>query len=297
MTRRELLAVLAASPMGACAPRLVPPVAAPQTRPPRPPLPSAQPLGPIMLDGHAEQGALLRGVAPIGTDVLRLDGKAIDLATDRQFLVGFDRDAAPSALLEATGNLGARSSLPITVAPHAWRIENLPTLPKHAEPEPAFLALRQPELAAIAAARAIRTDAQGWRQRLGWPVHGRQTGWFGSQRIYAGEPGEYHGGADVAVPQGTPVHAPADGVVILAADHPFTLEGFLLMIDHGLGLTTALLHLSRIDVAVGHAVRQGEPVALSGRTGRATGPHLHWGLRWQAARIDPLQVAGPVPKD
>ncbi|PMZ00359.1 M23 family metallopeptidase, partial [Pseudomonas sp. FW306-02-F02-AB] len=81
--------------------------------------------------------------------------------------------------------------------------------------------------------------------------------------------------------------APADGVVILAADHPFTLEGNLLMIDHGMGLNTAFLHLSRIDVRVGERVRRGQPVALSGMTGRATGPHLHWSLKWHDAKIDP----------
>jgi murein DD-endopeptidase MepM/ murein hydrolase activator NlpD len=218
----------------------------------------------------------------------------VPIAPDGNFLLGFDRDAPATQTLRARAD---RDSLlqTLSVRPHPWRIENLPTLPKHAEPEPAFLALRTPELAQIAAARALVTGAQGWRQRFVWPVHGRQTGWFGSQRIYAGEPGEYHSGADVAVPQGTPVRAPADGVVILAADHPFTLEGNLLMIDHGMGLTTALLHLSRIDVAMGAPVRQGQLVALSGRTGRATGPHLHWGLRWQSARIDPLAVAGPPP--
>jgi len=91
------------------------------------------------------------------------------------------------------------------------------------------------------------------------------------------------------------VVAPADGVVILAADHPFTLEGNLLMIDHGMGLNTAFMHLSRIDVKLGERVRRGQPVGAVGRSGRATGPHLHWSLKWRDARIDPLLVAGPMP--
>jgi murein DD-endopeptidase MepM/ murein hydrolase activator NlpD len=249
----------------------------------------------LVLEGRPEQGGLIAGTVPTGTRTLLLDGKPIPFAPDGRFIAAFDRDAGPTALLEARLDDGRAIDRPLAVAPRAWRIERLPTLAKHAQPEPEFLRLRAPELAQIAAARARVTDTAGWRQRFTWPVHGRQTGWFGSQRIYAGEPGEYHSGADVAVPIGTPVLAPADGVVVLAADHPFTLEGNLLLIDHGMGLTTALLHLSRIVVRPGETVRQGQVVALSGMTGRATGPHLHWGLRWQTARIDPLLIAGAVP--
>lgn len=119
---------------------------------------------------------------------------------------------------------------------------------------------------------------------------------FGSQRIYQnGEAGAYHSGTDIARPAGTIVVAPADGVVVLAADHPFTLEGNLLMIDHGMGLNSAFLHLSRIDVKTGDRVTRGQAVGAVGMTGRATGPHLHWSLRWREARIDPLLMAGPMP--
>ena len=93
---------------------------------------------------------------------------------------------------------------------------------------------------------------------------------------------------------GTPVRAPADGVVTLAADHPFTLEGNLLMIDHGAGLNSAFLHLSRIDVAEGQQVTRGQIIGAVGATGRATGPHMHWGMKWNDARIDPLLLAGPM---
>ncbi|RZL84725.1 MAG: M23 family metallopeptidase, partial [Sphingomonas sp.] len=117
-------------------------------------------------------------------------------------------------------------------------------------------------------------------------------GLFGAQRIYKGDPGSYHSGTDIAKPTGTVVTAPADGVVILAADHPFTLEGNLLMLDHGMGLNSAFLHLSRIDVKLGDHVTKGQPIGVSGMTGRATGPHLHWALRWNDAKLDPMLVAG-----
>ena len=147
----------------------------------------------------------------------------------------------------------------------------------------------------IAQARATDTGAQGWRQRFAWPRLGRVSGLFGAQRIYNGEPGAYHSGVDIAGATGEPVRAPADGVVILAADHPFTLEGNLLMIDHGQGLNSAFLHLSRIDVKNGEAVHQGQVIGAIGATGRATGPHLHWSMKWRDARIDPMALAGPMP--
>jgi len=251
----------------------------------------------LTLDGPAMQGGLVLGRAGVGTDRLTLDGRDVPIAPDRRFVIAFDRDAPPTATLVESGRDAAdvwRTELPITVAPRAWRIERLDRLAKIPVPSPDFARRRPAELAQINAARRSVASAQGWRQRFVWPVTGRISGLFGSQRIYRGEPGSYHSGVDVARATGTPVVAPADGVVILAADSPFTLEGNLLMIDHGMGLNSAFLHLSRIDVAVGEYIRQGEQIGLVGATGRATGAHLHWGMKWGTARIDPLLVTGPM---
>jgi len=247
------------------------------------------------LSGRIEQGGLTFGMLPGGTAQLMLDGKPVPVAADGRFLIGFDRDAGPRALLEAVladGTIWRRS---LAIAPHGWQIESLPTLPKGTTPTPEFLARRKAELEQIVAARAQSHDVAGWRQRFVWPLTGRISGVFGSQRIYAGEPGSFHSGVDVARPAGTPIAAPADGVVTLAAESPFSLEGNLLMIDHGMGLNSAFLHLSRIDVVVGQAVRQGDIVGAVGMTGRATGPHLHWSMKWRDARVDPAPVAGPMP--
>ena len=89
--------------------------------------------------------------------------------------------------------------------------------------------------------------------------------------------------------------APAEGVVVLAADAPFTLEGNLLIIDHGMGLSSAFLHSSELLVREGESVRQGQVIGRIGMTGRATGPHLHWGLTWRGLRLDPLLFTGPMP--
>ncbi|WCM26793.1 M23 family metallopeptidase [Sphingomonas sp. QA11] len=246
--------------------------------------------------GSMIQGGLVIGIAPAGTSMLSFDGTAIPVAPDGRFLIAFDRDARPTATLVATLGDGREVRDTLTVAPRAWDISTLDTVPKYPVPQPEFEKLRPAELAQINAARRIVTDADGWRGPFMWPVLGRISTLFGSQRIYRnGEAGSYHSGLDIARPTGTVVLAPADGVVILAADHPFTLEGNLLMIDHGMGLNTAFLHLSKITVRLGERVKRGQPVGLIGMTGRASGPHLHWGMKWRESRIDPLLVAGPMP--
>lgn len=245
--------------------------------------------------GELSQGGLIRGQAPSGAVSVTLDGEPLTLAPHGTFLAGFDRDAGPSAELVASFADGRLVRQALSIAPRAWRIERLNRLPKYPIPDPEFQRLRPPELAQIRAARAQITDATGWRQALQWPATGRISGLFGAQRVYRGEPGSYHSGTDIAAPTGTIVRAPADGVVILAAESPFTLEGHLLMLDHGQGLNSAFLHLSRIDVHVGDHVRQGQPIGAVGATGRATGPHLHWSLQWKGRKLDPLLVTGPMP--
>lgn len=241
------------------------------------------------------QGGLLLGKAPSDTVSLTLDGKVIALAPDGQFLIGFGRDADVQSIVDATLRDGRHVRQVLQVSPRSWDIQSLPTLPRGTTPTPEFLARRKIELERIGAARAIRSGSEGWRQRFVWPATGRISGVFGSQRIYAGEPGAPHSGVDVARPTGTPVAAPADGVVVLAAEAPFTLEGNLLMIDHGMGLNSAFLHLSRIDVRAGDRVTRGQLVGAIGSTGRATGPHLHWGMMWDGVRIDPQLLVGPMP--
>jgi len=162
-------------------------------------------------------------------------------------------------------------------------------------PSEEFARRRAIELERINAARRIASGSQGWRQDFVWPAKGRISGRFGSQRIYAGTPGSYHSGIDIATgASGTPFVAPADGVVILAAASPFTLEGNLLMIDHGNGLNSAFLHCSELAVREGDTVRRGQYVGRIGATGRATGPHLHWSIKWRDARLDPILFTGPM---
>ncbi|MGV3482678.1 MAG: M23 family metallopeptidase [Sphingobium sp.] len=295
-----VMAALAGMVLGTCA--LVPRTALASAAPPATgsaqPIPNRASAPPerrgFGFEGAMSQGGVLLGSAPSGAVSLMLDGRPVDLAPDGRFLIGFGRDAGPAATLVARLANGSEVREALTIAPRAWRIENLNTLARFSRPSAEFERLRAPELAAIEAARNMTTDSQGWRQRFQWPVTGRISGLFGAQRVYRGEPGAYHSGVDVAKPAGTILLAPADGVVVLAADHPFTLEGNLLMIDHGMGLNSAFLHLSRIDVKAGDHVRRGQPLGAIGATGRATGPHMHWSMKWRDQRIDPLLLAGPM---
>lgn len=247
------------------------------------------------LDGAARQGALMRGEAPAGTVALSLDGKPVPLAADGRFLIGFDRDQPAQAALVATLGDGRAVRRDLAVAAGAWRIETLDIarLPTAATDD--YLRLRAGETARIAAARAIHSPSEGWRQHFIWPASGRISGAFGAQRIYRGEPAAYHSGVDIAAGAGATIVAPADGVVVLAGPPAFSLEGNLVILDHGMGLNSAFLHLATSEVRIGEAVRQGQPIGIVGATGRATGPHLHWSMMWQGARIDPAALAPPRP--
>lgn len=256
----------------------------------------AAPAPVITLDGTPVQGALMRGTAPAGTVALTLDGRPVQLAPDGRFLLGFDRDAGQAALLVARLADGGEVRLPLAVAGRAWPIQHV-NMPRPATgPTPEYARLREAELVRIGAARAQRTDAMGWSQRFTWPAHGRLSGVFGAQRVYrGGVPAAYHSGIDIAAGAGATVTAPADGVVVLAPPPGLSLEGNLVIVDHGMGLSSAFLHLSRTSVRVGDHVRQGQEIGRVGATGRATGPHLHWSLVWNGARLDPQAVTGGRP--
>lgn len=256
----------------------------------------AAPAADFALSGELTQGGWARGVAPRGSAQLAFNGKPVAVGADGRFLIAFDRDAGPAAQLSARLNDGRNVTRALAIAPRAWKLEYIPIGPRPgAVPSAEFARRREGELTQINAARAVDRDSSGWRQRFIWPLNGRISGRFGSQRIYNGTPGSYHSGMDIATgASGTPFVAPADGVVILAARSPFTLEGRLLMIDHGMGLKSAFLHSSKLVVKVGDVVRQGQYIGNIGMTGRATGPHLHWSVRWHDSRLDPSLLAGAM---
>ena len=244
--------------------------------------------------GQEIQGGVMLGDAPAGTQSLSFDGQPVPVDEDGKFIIAFNRDAGQSAQMVATLENGQTVKKFFSIAPRKWKIEHVNVAKRSGGPSSAFMARRRHELARINAARQVKSDSTGWRQTFIWPAKGRISGMFGSQRIYKGTPGSYHSGVDIAGGAGTYFVAPADGVVTLAASKPFSLEGNLLMLDHGMGLNSAFLHASKILVKEGQIVKRGQPIGRIGATGRATGPHLHWSMKWNNARIDPILLTGPM---
>jgi murein DD-endopeptidase MepM/ murein hydrolase activator NlpD len=249
--------------------------------------------GTFLYVGELTQGGWIRGQAPAGTTSARLGEQALTLDPEGRFFAAFDRDAGPATTLTATLRDGHTIEAPLTISPRAWQLEQINADFRAGVPDDEFTRRREPELARIVAARAFDSGSEGWRQSFIWPAAGRISGRFGSQRVYRGKPGSYHSGLDIAGGGGATYVAPADGVVVLAAADPFTLEGHLLIVDHGMGLNSAFLHSSELLVREGDRVSQGQPLGKIGMTGRATGPHLHWSLMWRGLRLDPLLFVPP----
>jgi len=147
----------------------------------------------------------------------------------------------------------------------------------------------------------INSALRHWQQqtavetRFTLPVKGRLSSPFGLRRFFNEQPRKPHSGIDIAAPEGTPIVAPAAGVVVLVHDDMF-YTGKTVMIDHGLGLTTVYAHMNAITVIEGQVVAQGDAIGTVGKTGRVTGPHLHWGMTWKSVHLDPMLATGPMPQ-
>ncbi len=248
----------------------------------------------IALVGELAQGGLVIGHAP-GCAVVRLDGRRIAIDDEGRFVFGFGRDAAREHLLEVV--CGVRTvRRRLTVAKRRFPVERVDGLPERTVTlPPEDLARRRKEIAAIHRAREWHSDSGELFAGFQRPAEGRISGVYGAQRILNGKPRTPHYGLDIAAPEGTPVVAPAGGVVRLVGD--FLLEGRIIVIDHGMGVTSTLFHLRDVVVREGERVRRGQLVGHVGRTGRATGPHVDWRVSWGDVRIDPALALALSPKE
>lgn len=255
---------------------------------------AAAPELPVTLRGAFEQGAVVFGKADPAATVT-LDGRKLLLTSRGEFVFGFDRDAGPDAELRVTlpGKAGVVKHY--TVRKRDWQIQRIEGLPPQlVNPPPETEQRIAAEAKLIAAAHERDTAIDDFAQPFQWPAKGRVSGIFGSQRILNGVPKQAHYGVDVAVPTGTPVHAPEGGIVALAEpDLYFT--GGTLIVDHGHGLSSVVVHLSKLLVKPGDRVQRGQVIALSGMTGRATGPHVHWGVYWFGAHVDAQRLVSAQP--
>ena len=261
---------------------------------------AAAPL-PLVVDDPitAVQGQLLISTLPAGSRDLRVDDQPLHLDGDGRFMLGMDRDFSGTRRLNWVTPDGRSAHREIVVTGRGWVIDRLPArLLRPADPDAPrnleYEARREAEVGQVKAARVEISPWPFWRTPFQWPATGRISTHFGAQRFYGEVPASYHTGMDIAAPHGTPVTSPIPGVVRLAAG-PFSLEGNIVIIDHGRGLHSAMLHLSRIDVKAGDIVAQGQRIGAIGTTGRSTGPHLHWGMTWNGVKVDPEALLPPMP--
>jgi len=243
----------------------------------------------IVFPASVQQGAMVIGKVPAGSQV-RTASRDLHVTGYGSVVFGVGRDQTDVVQVQVVAPSGARQTVTIQVLPRDWPVERINGVPpKTVDPPPAIAARIKREQARVAAARMRNEARADFAQRFVRPVPGRISGRFGNQRIYNGSPRAAHSGMDIAAPNGTPVQAPAAGVVTFA-DPDLYLTGGTLLIDHGHGISSNFLHLSRIDVRPGDRVKQGQVIAAVGSTGRSTGPHLHWGMNWFDIRIDPMLV-------
>lgn len=243
----------------------------------------------VVFPASVQQGALVFGKVPAGSTV-RYSSRTLRATPYGTVVFGVGRDETGPVEVEVTTSDGRMQAARVAVTPRDWPVENIQGVPpKTVEPPPEIAARIEREQAQVTAARVRDDDRADFARPFIWPVKGRISGRFGNQRVYNGVPKSPHSGMDIAAPNGTPVQAPAAGVITFAAADLY-LTGGTLLIDHGQGVSSNFLHLSRIDVKVGDRVEQGQVVGAVGATGRATGPHLHWGMNWFDVRIDPLLV-------
>lgn len=217
---------------------------------------------------------------------IRFAGQSVPVDAEGRFILGFERMMEGEYPLSVNVPGQAEQRFQLDIEGRDYRIQRVDGLdPSRVTPPEEQLARILAEAERVKAARARRVDSEGWLEPFVWPAYGRISGVYGSQRILNGTPSAPHWGIDVAVPTGTPVYAPASGVVTLAEPDLY-FSGGTVLLNHGMGLTSSFLHLSGVHVSVGDQVEQGELIAAVGTTGRSTGPHLDWRVSLADVRID-----------
>ena len=250
--------------------------------------------GATLLRGAAVEGGLM--IARTAPDNrVTLNDATIPVAPDGLFIVGFHRDSDFPVTIGITKTDGTSQLTVLTPQQRSYQIQRIDGLQKNMVTPPENVTARiKSDQAAVAVARQTPAATGDFWRGIDWPVTGRISGVFGSQRILNGQPRQPHYGIDIAVPKGTPVRAPASGLVTLVKDLYFS--GWTVIINHGLGLNSTFLHLDSTAISVGDTVQRGSIIGTVGSTGRSTGPHLDWRLDWQGRRIDASLAAGPMPE-
>ena len=243
----------------------------------------------LELNGELTQGAILFGKVPPGSRVLFNDIE-LKLSDDGRFVFGVGRDAT----LEHSLTVQYQDETlvkPLKLKARQYDIQHVNGVAqKYVTPGPEVTERIKRDNQRVKAVRQTLSGSDAVFQAPLMPAQGRISGVYGSQRVFNGEPRNPHFGLDVAAPVGAPVVAPLAGRVLLAEDLYYS--GLTLIIDHGFGISSTFMHLSKMDAKVGDSVVQGEKIAEVGATGRVTGPHLDWRINWLQERLDPALIPG-----
>lgn len=246
---------------------------------------------PFTLLDTPQPGALVRGVAESKTQVWFGD-QALKVSPSGNFVLGVGRDDKDAISLRWKKD-GVEGSASYELPIREYAIQAIDGLPqKMVSPSKEALARIRKDNTEVAIARRGDTDFEYFSQSFIWPAEGPISGVYGSQRVLNGQPKRPHFGVDVAAPTGTPVIAPADGVVTLWVPDMY-YSGGTLIIDHGHQVSSTFIHLHTSHVKQGDTVKQGQLIAEIGATGRVTGAHLDWRINWGRVRVDPALLVPP----
>lgn len=238
------------------------------------------------LQSQLTPGGIFVGQASPGSKII-YNNQEVRVAKDGRFVLGFGRDAGLEHSYVEQYASGELKTNYLQLKPREYNIQRLTGIAKkYVTPNERFLSRIRKEAEKVREARVPDTEQADLFNGFGWPVKGRISGVYGSQRVYNGKPGRPHYGLDIAVPTGTPVAAPADGIVRLA-DSDLYYSGGTIILDHGHGVFSSFLHLSKVSVQDGASIKRGQVIGEVGATGRVTGAHLDWRYNWFDQRLDP----------
>lgn len=242
----------------------------------------------IEFSGDFIQGGMIVGTAEQKILKADVDGVKIPVHPDGKTIVfGYGRDAKKESLITVTLTSNEVLTFPVSVKQRKYKIDRVNGVAsKYVSPPKEVLERIRNDSKIVKEARAKLSFRKDFLANTITPAKGRISGVYGSQRVFNGVPKRPHFGMDIAAPTGTEVIAPWPGKVVLAEPDLY-YSGGTLIVDHGMGITSTYIHLSKLHIKVGDEISAGDLIAEIGATGRVTGPHLDWRLNWFNRRLDP----------
>lgn len=242
----------------------------------------------LKLCGVLRQGEILYADAGVEAEAVMLNKKPISLNENGEFLIALGRDAPEKNVVTIIGKNGEVKNYALPVAENKWDVQSIQGVEQRkvtpAKEDASEIVREQTDVRN--ALTTVNVKNQSWKNGFDIPLKGKISGNFGNQRIFNGVPKSPHSGTDIAAPEGEPVKVSGDGQVILNGKNYF-YGGNMVIVDHGMGLQTIYMHLKKSAVKEGEDVKKGQIIGYVGKTGRATGPHLHWGASLNNVRFRP----------